>query len=118
MGGGELDLREARFEERDIVVRCFAVMGGVGIVVPPGVGVEVRGMAVMGGFDSSATGPAEPGAPRVIVTGFSLMGGVVVERKLPRDEKRQLRAEKRELERRRRREDLELKRSRDEDERD
>ncbi|WP_314174227.1 DUF1707 SHOCT-like domain-containing protein [Streptomyces winkii] len=107
MGGGELDLREARFEERDVVIRCFALMGGFSVIVPPGVGVEVRGVGIMGGFDSSAAGFADPEAPRVVITGLTVMGGVGVARKLPREEQQQLRAERRErreLQRRQRRE--------------
>lgn len=107
MGGGELDLREAHFEGRDTVIRCFALMGGMNIIVPPGLGVEVRGIGIMGGFDSSASGFGDPDAPRVVITGLAIMGGVGVARKLPREEKRQLRAERRErrqLERRARRE--------------
>jgi uncharacterized protein DUF1707 len=113
MGGGELDLREARFEERDVVIRCFALMGGFSVTVPPGLGVEVRGVGIMGGFDSTASGFGDPDAPRVVITGLSVMGGVGVERKLPRGEKLQLRAERRErreLERRQRREARELRR--------
>ena len=105
MGGGELDLRDARFEDRDVVIRCFTLMGGVSIVVPPDVEVEVRGIGIMGGFESSMSGPGEPGAPRVVVTGLTVMGGVQVQRKLPREEKHRLRAERhgrRELERRER----------------
>ncbi|NLU68938.1 DUF1707 domain-containing protein [Streptomyces sp. HNM0574] len=79
-GGGELDLREARFEDRETVIRCFAVMGGVKITVPPGVEVVSRGLGVMGGFDATAEGPGERGAPRVVVTGFAFWGGVTVER--------------------------------------
>lgn len=108
MGGGELDLREARFEARDVVIRCFSLMGGFSVTVPPGVGVEVRGVGIMGGFDSSASAFGEPDAPRVVITGFSLMGGVGVVRKLPREEKLQLRRERREqreVERRRRRDE-------------
>lgn len=110
MGGGELDLREARFEGRDVVIRCFALMGGFSVIVPPGVGVEVRGVGIMGGFDSSASGFGDPDAPRVVITGLTVMGGVGVVRKLPREEKQQLRAERREqreLERRRRRDERE-----------
>ncbi|RAJ69057.1 uncharacterized protein DUF1707 [Streptomyces sp. Amel2xB2] len=108
MGGGELDLREARFEGRDVVIRCFTLMGGVSVTVPPGLGVEVRGIGIMGGFDSSADGLGDPDAPRVVITGLSVMGGVSVVRKLPREEKRALRMERRErreLERRQRREE-------------
>ncbi|MEU5213792.1 DUF1707 domain-containing protein [Streptomyces sp. NPDC020742] len=103
MGGGELDLREAAFAGPEIVITCWAVMGGVGIVVPPGVEVDVRGVGIMGGFDSREEGvPGEPGAPRVIVRGLALMGGVGVERKLPREEQRRLKEEQRRLKRERR----------------
>ncbi|MFJ9471869.1 DUF1707 SHOCT-like domain-containing protein [Streptomyces caniferus] len=94
MGGGEIDLREADFAGPEIVISCWVVMGGVNIVVPPGVDVEVRGLGIMGGFDSREDGvPGEPGAPRVIVTGLALMGGVGVERKLLKAEKRRLKEE-------------------------
>ena len=57
-------------------------MGAVTITVPPGVSVEMSGLAVMGGN----TGPDDkslplPDAPVVHVRAYSLMGGVVVERK-------------------------------------
>lgn len=94
MGGGELDLREARFEERDVVIRCFAFMGGVGIIVPPDMDVQVRGFAFMGGFGEPDDGLISPGSPRVVVTGFALMGGVGVERKLREADKRRLKEER------------------------
>ncbi|MTE21708.1 DUF1707 domain-containing protein [Streptomyces sp. TRM43335] len=80
-GGGEIDLREARFEDREVEIRCFAIMGGLHIVVPPGVEVEVNGVGIMGGFDHGAVGEGEPAAPRVVVTGLAFWGGVAVERK-------------------------------------
>ncbi|WP_432140850.1 DUF1707 SHOCT-like domain-containing protein [Streptomyces sp. bgisy084] len=98
MGGGEIDLREANFAGPEIVISCWALMGGVQIVVPPGVDIDVRGLGIMGGFDAREDGaPAEPGAPRVIVRGLALMGGVSVERKLPRAERRRLKEERRRL---------------------
>lgn len=98
MGGGEIDLREAHFAGPEVVITCWAVMGGVNIVVPPGVEVDVRGLGIMGGFDAGEDGvPGDPGAPRVIVKGLALMGGVGVERKLLRAEKRRLKEERRRL---------------------
>jgi hypothetical protein len=35
----------------------------------------------MGGFDHQASGPGVPGAPRVRIVGFALMGGVDVRRR-------------------------------------
>ncbi|MFJ9714960.1 DUF1707 domain-containing protein [Streptomyces sp. NPDC101213] len=85
-GGGELDLREADFAAGEVVINCVAVMGGVNVVVPPGVEVVVRGVGIMGGFDHREQGvPAAPGAPRVVITGFAFWGGVGVERKPRRD---------------------------------
>jgi DUF1707 SHOCT-like domain len=81
MGGVELDLREARFSEREVTIQAYSVMGGVSIVVGEDIEVDVSGIGCMGGFDDRATGPGVPGAPRLRVTGFALMGGVEVKRK-------------------------------------
>ncbi|MFI7140247.1 DUF1707 domain-containing protein [Streptomyces massasporeus] len=102
-GGGEIDLREANFADREVEINAIAIMGGVDVIVPPGVEVVVRGIGIMGGFDHREEGvPGEPGAPRVIVTGFALWGGVGVQRKLTRAEKLRIREERRQekLERR------------------
>ncbi|MFE4370425.1 DUF1707 domain-containing protein [Streptomyces sp. NPDC056835] len=92
--GGEVDLREARFEDRDVVIRCVTIMGGVHVTVPPDMDVQVRGFGLMGGFGEVGEGAASPGSPRVIVTGFALMGGVGVERKVRESEKRRLKEER------------------------
>ncbi|MFF1839556.1 DUF1707 domain-containing protein [Streptomyces sp. NPDC058231] len=96
-GGGEIDLREARFEDREVVIRCFAIMGGMQVTVPPELEVEVRGIGIMGGFGDRASGGGvpSPGSPRVRITGLALMGGVGVERKRTRAEKQRLRDEER-----------------------
>jgi hypothetical protein len=96
MGGGRVDLREARFEAPETVIRAFAVMGGLNIVLPPDVELEVRGIGVMGGFDHSHSGTGQPNAPRVVVTGFAFWGGVSVERKVTKAERKRLKAERRE----------------------
>ncbi|MFI8567477.1 DUF1707 domain-containing protein [Rhodococcus sp. NPDC078407] len=80
-GGIELDLRRASFAAQDTTINCVAIMGGIDVTVPPAVGVEVRGMGVMGGFDHVSA--SHPGAPRVIITGFAFWGGVSVKIKDP-----------------------------------
>ncbi|WP_371671161.1 DUF1707 domain-containing protein [Streptomyces sp. NBC_00289] len=95
-GGGEIDLREANFADREVVINCVAIMGGMQIVVPPGVEVVVRGIGIMGGFDQREVGtPGDPGAPRVVVTGFAFWGGVGIERKVTRAERQRLKEERR-----------------------
>ncbi|MEW2087118.1 DUF1707 domain-containing protein [Streptomyces sp. NPDC005283] len=96
MGSGELDLREARFQERETVIRCFTIMGGIQIVVPPDLNVEVNGIGLMGGFGEHGQTESHPDpvAPRVRITGLAIMGGVGVERKRTRAEKQRLKAER------------------------
>ncbi|MFD5557894.1 DUF1707 domain-containing protein [Streptomyces sp. NPDC127068] len=96
MGGGDIDLRDADFQDNEIVINCIAVMGGVDVTVPPGVDVVVRGIGIMGGFDHPDPEEyTDPAAPRVIVTGFAFWGGVGVRRKVTRAEKERLKAERR-----------------------
>jgi hypothetical protein len=96
MGGGEIDLREANFADGEVEINCMAVMGGVEVIVPPGVEVVVRGIAVMGGFDHYEEGtPSDPGAPRVIVTGFAFWGGVEVKHKITKAEQQRLKEQRR-----------------------
>ncbi|MFG2647224.1 DUF1707 domain-containing protein [Streptomyces sp. NPDC048436] len=94
-GGGEIDLREARFADRDVEIRCFTIMGGLQVIVPPEMNVLVKGFGIMGGFDDKATGEGTPGSPRVVVNGFALMGGVGVDRKLRKAEKLRIKEERR-----------------------
>lgn len=70
-GGGVLDLRYADFTSNEVEIRSFSIMGGQTILLPPEVNVDVKGVAVMGGFDHSASGNGVQGAPHVTVKGFS-----------------------------------------------
>jgi hypothetical protein len=81
MGGVKIDLRDAAFAERAAGIHAIAIMGGVTIIVPEGLPVEVSGLGVMGGVDHSVNGPGVPGAPLVRVSGLALMGGVGVQRR-------------------------------------
>ncbi|KEF03981.1 MULTISPECIES: DUF1707 domain-containing protein [Streptomyces] len=92
--GGEIDLRDAYFEAGEVTVRCFALMGGIDVVVPPGVEVQVTGWGFMGGFDNGDGEPGDPGAPRVKITGFAMMAGVGVRRKMSKREKERLKLER------------------------
>ncbi|CAM5735756.1 hypothetical protein SMICM304S_05591 [Streptomyces microflavus] len=91
-GGGEIDLREADFEDREVVIRCIAIMGGIHVTAPPELNVDVRGVGIMGGFGEGPNedGETVPEAPRVRITGLALMGGVGVERKRTKAERRRL----------------------------
>lgn len=97
MGGAELDFREAQFGPGITNVTIFAAMGGVEIIIPPGLRVESDGFALMGGFDHHGGSPtvSDPSAPVLRVSGLAVMGGVEIKVRLPgesaRDAKRRLR---------------------------
>ena len=81
MGGIELDLREARFTQRETTIWVCTVMGGLGVIVPDDVQVRVHGLPIMGGFGIEGNTPSvvDPGAPIVHIRGLAVMGGVGVE---------------------------------------
>ncbi|MER6269675.1 DUF1707 domain-containing protein [Streptomyces sp900105755] len=95
-GGGEIDLREANFADGEVVINCIAIMGGMSVIVPPGVEVVMRGIGIMGGFDEREHDMSpDPGAPRVVVTGFAFWGGVEVAHKVTKAERQRLKEERR-----------------------
>jgi hypothetical protein len=81
MGGIEIDLREARFTQRETTIWTGVVMGGLGIVVPDDIQVRVHGLPIMGGFGIEGDTPSvvDPDAPIVHIRGLAVMGGVAVE---------------------------------------
>lgn len=79
MGGCNLDLRGAAISGPVTTINAIAVMGGVDVIVPYGVEVELEGIAIMGGKTVKLKGPPPgPGAPVVRINAFALMGGVTV----------------------------------------
>jgi hypothetical protein len=84
MGGGEIDLREARFAEREVSIHIVAIMGGCEIIVPEDATVRVTGIGIMGAFDHSGIGTGSPDGPVITVNGVAFMGGVDVKRKAPK----------------------------------
>jgi hypothetical protein len=89
MGGGEIDLREARYADPVVTIHAVTIMGGIEITVPEDASVQVTGIGIMGGFDHGATGGGQSGGPTIIVNGVAFMGGVEVKRKPPKKSKRQ-----------------------------
>jgi len=83
LGGGELDFRDAVLPSKEIVLRVTAVLGGLGIIVPPEMRVVDNTSAILGG--SGVTGeiaePVDPDAPVLRIEGISILGGMGIERK-------------------------------------
>lgn len=84
MGGADLDLRQATFAAREVVITVNVFMGGASIIVGPHTHVVVEGIGVMGGY----SGPSglvdavlDESSPTVRIKGVAVWGGVSVERK-------------------------------------
>lgn len=79
MGGVTLDLRGAAIEDAEVDIRCWAILGGVDVIVPEGVPVDFGGFVLMGGRDEKiAPVPLAPGAPMLRVRGYGMWGSVDV----------------------------------------
>lgn len=91
MGGTDIDLRNAELDHDDIVINVFTWMGETVVYVPDSVDVEVTGFSLMGGrSERGSSQRPRPGAPRVTIRSYNLMGGCDIY-KLP-DETRELSA--------------------------
>jgi hypothetical protein len=60
-----------------VEVRATALLGGVDVVVPKGVRVELSGPTILGG-STTAVGPPVVGAPLVRIRVVAVLGGVTV----------------------------------------
>lgn len=79
LGGVELDLREAVLAQQEVLIQCAVVLGGLEIVLPPGVRVINQVNGILGGVSVSTNNRASRAdAPTVRLTGTCLLGGVDV----------------------------------------
>jgi uncharacterized protein DUF1707/cell wall-active antibiotic response 4TMS protein YvqF len=89
MGGVEIDLTDARFEDAETTIQAFALMGGIEIYVPRDIVVQVNGTGFMGAFESNVDEDLQPrpGVPVVKITGLAVMGGVDIKYRKPPKQK-------------------------------
>jgi class 3 adenylate cyclase len=80
MGGCLLDLRNAEVEGPDVLINAVAIMGGIDIIVPEGIEVELGGIAIMGSKEARRLKNVSrlPGSPVIRVRAFAFWGGVSV----------------------------------------
>ena len=76
MGACDLDLTAAHIDG-EAIVDVLAFWGGIGLKVPHGWDVVGRVTPILGGFEDK-TADAPDGAPRLIVRGAAIMGGIDV----------------------------------------
>lgn len=80
MGTAHVDLRDAVIEGHRIEIVAGALMGGVHVIVPAGIPVDVRGFSLFGSRRNDvSTNDSLVGGPEVLVRGYGLFGTVKVE---------------------------------------
>lgn len=78
-GGIELDLRSAEPSPEPMVLDVFILFGGGEIRVPPGWAVDIRTTSIFGGVGHKvADAPAGAAAPRLVITGSTIFGGLEI----------------------------------------
>jgi hypothetical protein len=79
LGGVDLDLREAEIEAAESQLTLYTILGGADIKVPEGVDLEVGGFSLLGGKDvRGGRRPVAPGAPKLTIRAYTVLGGVSV----------------------------------------
>jgi hypothetical protein len=84
-GGVTLDLGAAEVESPESLITVIAVLGGVEVIAPAGVSIQLSGFSLLGGkSDERAGGPPLPASPLVHVRSVTILGGVKVKDRPPR----------------------------------
>lgn len=75
-GSIEIDLSEAIFEHRQVVIKAVSLFGSVEIRVPENVSLRGSGGGVLGSFEVRTLDSGEQDAPVVYVDGFAILGSI------------------------------------------
>jgi predicted membrane protein len=78
LGGCKLDLHQAAIKSGEAVLEVFAMWGGIEIWVPREWNIVIQGTPIMGAFEDKTDGTRAEGAPRLVVRGAVIMGGVEI----------------------------------------
>ncbi|MER6087248.1 DUF1707 SHOCT-like domain-containing protein [Streptomyces bluensis] len=75
-GSVEIDLSEALFEHRQVMIKAISICGSVEVRVPENVSLRGSGAGVLGNFEVDTLDSGEPDAPVVYVDGLAVLGSV------------------------------------------
>ncbi len=75
-GNVEIDLTEAIFEYRQVVIKAVSVFGNVEVRVPENVSLRGSGSGVFGNFEVEALDAGDSDAPVVFVDGYAVLGNI------------------------------------------
>lgn len=78
-GSGHLDLREARLPARGMRIAAAAIFGSLGVIVPEGVNVRIRGFSIFGSSSGSDEIFVRDGAPWIEIEAVAIFGSCGVQ---------------------------------------
>ena len=73
-GGIDMDIRTAYLQE-DIVVNCTTVFGGIDILVPANINVQVSSVPIFGSVSNHVKN-RNPGSPTIFINATCMFGGI------------------------------------------
>jgi len=83
-GGMDIDLSNAYMPPGDTYMDAMCLFGGVDIIVPEGLNVEVDGIPLFGGIENQVSDDLLPGAPTLHVRAFVMFGGIEIKHRKKR----------------------------------
>jgi len=78
LGGIDLDFSEAELAPGVTDFEFFCVLGGIDLIVPEGINVDLSGVPVLGGLENKLSGEHYPGQPTIKIHGMIFLGGVEI----------------------------------------
>ena len=75
-GGMEIDFTEALMPPGDTYLEAACFLGGVDVIVPEGLNVEVNGIPIFGAIDNGTSGEFIRGAPTLHIRAFVMFGAM------------------------------------------
>ena len=78
LGGCKIDLRNASIKSGDAAIDCFAMWGGVEIIVPQDWSIVVHGTPILGAIEDKTSQTKNAGGPTLVIRGVAIMGAVEI----------------------------------------
>jgi len=78
LGGIQLDLRHAQLTENGAVLNVTTILGGVELIVPEDVHVEIKGTPILGGWENKTNTYGMEKNKTLYINGVALLGGIEI----------------------------------------
>lgn len=78
MGGVEMDLRGSSLGPEPAVLDVVTFWGGIDLKVPTEWTVDAQVVPIAGGFENKIQSLSSDSAPRLVIRGYAIMGGIAV----------------------------------------